>query len=100
MRLYTVSNVALLGAILLTSGCVGVASFAVREVYKAEEKRLAEISQWEAEMAAMDCGQLTAEHGKLVENKDAYAVDFDQREDAVRDKLEEKSCALPAALQG
>ncbi|MEM7687177.1 MAG: hypothetical protein AAF293_20285, partial [Pseudomonadota bacterium] len=87
--------------VLLTlQGCVVALGYAISEVVDAEEQRLAGISSWEAEMAAMDCEQLTAEHGKLVENKDAYAVDFDQREDAVRDKLNEKSCALPAALQG
>ncbi|MEM9063704.1 MAG: hypothetical protein AAGD13_24880 [Pseudomonadota bacterium] len=80
-------------------GCVVAVGYAISEVVENEEKRLAEISQWESEMAAMDCTQLTAEHANLVANKDTYFVDFDQREDSVRDKLNEKGCELPEALQ-
>jgi len=85
--------VSALSAALLLSGCGKIIGIAIQ----AEQERLAELRSWEASLAEMDCGGLDDEYAGLVKIKDDL-VDFDQRQDIMRDAMTGKSCALPDGL--
>jgi len=95
MKLRVISApVAVLCAAFALQGCVAAVAVAVAQ---AEQDRLAELSNWEADVRAKDCAGLDETYAKLVADKDGL-VDFDQRKDFMRDQYEEKSCPLPDGL--
>lgn len=85
--------VALLGAAILVSGCSKIITIAVQ----AERERLVHLRDWESRVALMQCPELDKEYADLVKKKDDL-VDFDQRQDIMRDEMTGKSCPLPEDL--
>ena len=87
------SLAAALGSALSLSGCGTIVRIAV----EAETERLEKLRTWEARIAAYDCQQLTDEYVRLEKIK-GDLVDFDQRQDTMRDEMTNKRCALPEGL--
>lgn len=85
--------VSALSAALLLSGCGKIIGIAIQ----AEQERLADLRNWEGRLAEMDCGGLDEEYAVLEKIKDDL-VDFDQRQDIMRDEMTGKSCTLPESL--
>ena len=83
---------ALTGTLLLT-GCGKI----IRVGIEAEQARLAELRKWEATIAAYDCKQLGDEYTRLEQIQEDL-VDFDQRQDTMRDEMTGKGCVLPESL--
>ncbi|MEM7213448.1 MAG: hypothetical protein AAF479_16455 [Pseudomonadota bacterium] len=95
MKLRVISTrLALLGAAFALQGCIAAVGVANAQ---AEQERLAELSKWEANVQTQDCAGLDETYAKLAADKDGL-VDFDQREDFMRDQYEQKSCPLPDGL--
>lgn len=83
-----------LGAMATLSAC---STTLISIAYNAEMNRLDKLERWEAKLAVFDCAQLDEEYTAMSETRDTF-VDFDQRQDIMRDQMNSKNCALPEDL--
>ncbi|MEM1163743.1 MAG: hypothetical protein AAGJ28_22660 [Pseudomonadota bacterium] len=81
-------------AVLALQGCAAAIGYAV---YDIETDRLDRLRAWESSLAGLDCVQLGDAYAAVASDRDSF-VDFDQRQDIMRDAMTQKSCTLPADL--
>lgn len=79
---------------LMLQGCVAAVGIAIAE---AERERFEKLRIWKADLDGRDCEGLGNAYVELIQQKDDY-VDFDQREDHLREVFRQKGCSVPTEV--